>query len=710
VCAPTGVVQTNSTVNGALSTSNCTLPDGTAYADYLLVFPVHGAWTGAVTAADGVTPLTLILRDLSGAQIYSGANIQGAVERGTYHLLVNGSAVGYQLASSFTPAPNVLCWSFPLMGTIRTINGLLGLASCQLPDGSPYDGYQLTLYGSGTVDIAVNAYGFTPLVILRSSDGYSLPGNISTDAYGATHLTIEAVGNDTYTLCVAVSSPDQIGGAYSVSATFTPDDGEACVSQSALTTSQKVNGAISPTGCNFNLPGRDDNAFFTFYNVHLDQTGVVQASIPASDFSPLLLLLDADGNTISEDIESGGNGTPLIEQQVAPGDYVLVVFNEDSFGGNYTLNYQYTAGPGPACPVVSMNPGDQVAGTLTGGVSCADFGYMADTYQLVLPADGSLSLLLSSPDFSTFVDLRDAKDNELTWGAQSSDGSGSFLNVNLPADTYFAHAASMDLPGGYTLSYTFTPMTLPACPAAMPMPPNGYIQNAQLGASSCQGKDGRFADYYAFTLPAASTQALFMLSTAVSPYVTLYQPDGTPLRSDQNSYADNSAVIVQYLAAGNYQVKARSADPNATGLYSLYLNYQAGPPQLCAPRSLAVNITVTGQTSFTSCAWYDKTFADVYALNIVDSSLELAIGAQSTAFDAFLILCDAKGNVLAADDNSGGGSNPMITQALDPGTYFVVVKPSSDPTSAGSYTLTATATPAGTSNLKRKKKVKILDY
>jgi hypothetical protein len=690
-------------VSGALGAANCTLPDGTTYADYQVVFPVHGTWSGGITAADGVTPLTLILRDLSGTQLYSGANIQGSVERGMYHVLVNGSAVGYRLASSFSPAPNVLCWNFALMGTIRTINGLLGPASCQLPDGSAYDGYQLTLYGSGTMDIAINAYGFTPLLILRTSDGYSLPGVTSTDSNGATHLTVNAVGNDTYTLVVAVSSPDQGGGAYSVAATFTPATGEVCVSQGALTVSQQVTGSISPLTCNFNLPGRDDNALFTFYSIHLDQPGVIQASIATGDFSPLLLLLDADGNTLSEDIESGGDGTPLIQQQLAPGDYVLAVFNEDSFGGNYTLNYQYTVGSGPACPVINMNPGDLDAGTLTGGVSCSDFGYMADTYQVVLPADGTLSLLLSSPDFSTFVDLHDAKGNELTWGVESADGSGSFLNVNLPAGTYYAYAASMDLPGGYSLSYTFTPMTLTACPSAMPMPPNGYIQNAQLGMASCQGKDGRLADYYSFTLSAPSTQAVFMLSTAVPPYITLFQSNGPPLRNDQNSYVNNSAAIIQYLPAGNYVVKARSSDPNATGLYSLYLNYQAGAPQLCAPLSLALNTPVTGQTSFTSCAWYDKTFADVYALNVIMPSQQIAIGAQSAAFDAFLILMDAKGNLLGTDDNSGGGTNPLITQALDPGNYFVVVKPSSDPTSAGTYNLIVTATPTGTSDTRIRK-------
>src|ERR1019366_7407378 len=297
VCAPTQVIQPNAQVSAGLDASNCTLSDGTWYADYLVDFPTRGDWSASVTASDGVTPLTLILRDLSGAQLASGATLHRAVERGAYHVLVNAAAPNqggsYQFTSSFAATPNVLCWNFAMMGTIRPVSGLLGPGSCRLPDGSAYDGYQLTLYGSGTVDLAITPTGFTPLLILRTSDGYATPGKASTDDNGVMHLTVGAVGNDTYTLAVAVSSPGQAGGAYSVSASFTPDQGETGVSQGALTAVEQYACSIPAGSCNFNLPGRDDDALFNYYDVHLDQpgVGVIQASIANADFSPLLLLL-----------------------------------------------------------------------------------------------------------------------------------------------------------------------------------------------------------------------------------------------------------------------------------------------------------------------------------------------------------------------------------------------------------------------------------
>lgn len=644
-----------------------------------------------------MTAFTVLLRDESGAMIASGPTINRNVERGTFHILVNGPAPGqgggYTLASSFTAVSNVLCQNFAQMGTVRTVNASLGPGSCTLPDGSAYDGYQLSLYGMGTVDIAVNATGFTPLVILRTSDGQAIGSNSTPDDSGVVHLTLPAVGSDTYTVVVAVSSPDQTGGTYCVTAAFTPDPDETCVSYGALTVSQPYNGTIDATSCNFNLPGRDDDSPFNYYTVHIDSAGTLQASISTADFSALLLLLDADGNTLAQDTDSGGYGIPFMQQQLPSGDYRLLVFNEDSFGGNYTLSYSYTSGPAPTCPVAPIAAGGQMTGILS-GTSCKDSVFLSDVYQIVLPSDGAVNLLLTSPDFSTFLDLHDAKDNELTWGTQSSDGSSSFLTANLPAGTYYVDAATMDLPGGYVLSYTFTPATLPVCPAPLTLPyNNGYIHNAQLGPASCQGADGRMADFYQFSLPVASTEAMFMLSGSVLPDIDLYQQDGTPLRSDQNSYADNNAVIVQYLPAGTYQVRARSADPTLQGPYDLDLLFTQGSPQLCAPLNLPSSGSVNGQTSFTSCAWYDDTFADVYQLNVADETQTLTIGAQSNDFDTFLILLDVKGNVLTTDDNSGGGTNSLIVETLDTGSYYVVVKPANDPTSAGNYALTTNAAP-----------------
>jgi hypothetical protein len=86
-------------------------------------------------------------------------------------------------------------------------------------------------------------------------------------------------------------------------------------------------------------------------------------------------------------------------------------------------------------------------------------------------------------------------------------------------------------------------------------------------------------------------------------------------------------------------------------------------------------------------------FAQLYQLNL--SSAGVAdLRLDSTDFNAYLVLLDAKGNLVAQDDDSGGGTNAHIVQQLDLGTYFVVAKPFAYYYATGGYTLTFQPPPA----------------
>ena len=87
----------------------------------------------------------------------------------------------------------------------------------------------------------------------------------------------------------------------------------------------------------------------------------------------------------------------------------------------------------------------------------------------------------------------------------------------------------------------------------------------------------------------------------------------------------------------------------------------------------------------------DATFADIYQVEVT-SSAEVDFRLNSSAFDAYLILLDAKGNLVDQDDDSGGGTDARVNLLLAPGTYYVVAKPSSDYTAGGAYTLSVQQT------------------
>ena len=172
-------------------------------------------------------------------------------------------------------------------------------------------------------------------------------------------------------------------------------------------------------------------------------------------------------------------------------------------------------------------------------------------------------------------------------------------------------------------------------------------------------------------------------------HLALTDSSANYLRSDDDSYAANDPLIVQFLQAGTYQLAA-SADAGGTGgLYQVSLVAASGPrPAFCAPlASLTPGSSVSGTLAITSCQYVDGTFADIYSLTLA-SAAPVDLLLASTDFDAALAVLDGQDDVVAQDGSSGGGANAEVIQTLPAGTYYVVAKPLAYAYSLGNYTLT----------------------
>lgn len=80
----------------------------------------------------------------------------------------------------------------------------------------------------------------------------------------------------------------------------------------------------------------------------------------------------------------------------------------------------------------------------------------------------------------------------------------------------------------------------------------------------------------------------------------------------------------------------------------------------------------------------DDTFLDAYELNVGAGGRTISM--TSSDFDAYLTLADFDGNILAEDDDGGGGLNSRMTIQLDAGSY-VLVASSFEAGELGAYTL-----------------------
>jgi hypothetical protein len=676
VCPPGRMLPAGVT-SGRLDDSKCFLSDSTAYAAYRLDLPARGQISlDLATNEDFV----LLLRDSGGAKLDSGAKVRRPIEAGSYTVLVNARVPGqvgeFSVRTTFQAEPGVLCSGFPSLGLSQTVTGAVGSSGCTLPDGTLYEAYWLNTFGAGDLAVTVASADFAPAIFIRTPDG-------SAVASGNASVTATLDGDTRYQVVVATNDKS---GAFQLTTSFQPADGETCRVVKTLAAADTHRGTITAESCTATIPVSGDLAYYNYYSAVVPTAGVVDIGVVSADFGVALSLLDEGGNVIASDTGALAGGAQ-IRMQMPPGTYTLQVFSSIPSGGAYELRYEFTPGAPQPCATEAAAPGDAKAAVLSASSCRTQFG-LANLYSMALAEAGTLELTLTSNAALTgILAIRDLKDN-LMLLSEDVQGLGlAHIAADLPAGVYTVAAATRSGSGFYEMTGKFSAHEIPSCSAVQPLDINGgYVQ--KLGAGSCRDANGGPVDVYEFKLPADAVVATILTSSELDGYLTLTDEAGNPLRTDDNSYGYGDPLMVQFLSAGTYRLAARAASSTMGGLYQVDVRSIFGPrPPFCGPRaSVPIGGSISATLNFASCQYPDATFADIYKIEMPDSaSVDLRL--TSSDFDAYLLLLDAKGNLIDQDDDSGGGRNARINRLLPPGAYYVVAKPVSDYTSGGAYTL-----------------------
>ena len=101
--------------------------------------------------------------------------------------------------------------------------------------------------------------------------------------------------------------------------------------------------------------------------------------------------------------------------------------------------------------------------------------------------------------------------------------------------------------------------------------------------------------------------------------------------------------------------------------------------------NIAIGQTNNGTLSQADCKAPDGSYADLYRL-VLNSERDVEILLSSTAFDAYLLILDADGEVIEEDDDSAGGTNAGLAGTLPAGTYFIAAN-SASANETGAYQL-----------------------
>lgn len=240
----------------------------------------------------------------------------------------------------------------------------------------------------------------------------------------------------------------------------------------------------------------------------------------------------------------------------------------------------------------------------------------------------------------------------------------------------------------------------PGTAAADPVRPIqlGRMVEATLAATDPKIESRGPFHTYRFAAKADTRYIITMRSESFDAYLWVARQVGPlteNLDSDDDSGGDTDARLrFRATDAGTYLIVAQALSDEGAGAYTLTLE-EAPPPQPAVARTIAIGETLTGTIDQSSPVLEDMD--DIpYALYSLSASGGRRVRVTLTAedFDAYLSVVrvtPSGDEEVAANDDSGGGTNARVTFAAD-GEYKIIARPLGSG-GQGSYSLSVSEAP-----------------
>lgn len=362
--------------------------------------------------------------------------------------------------------------------------------------------------------------------------------------------------------------------------------------------------------------------------------------------------------------------------------------------------------PAAAQTETPITLGETVTGTLTLQSPSA-------AYRFEGRDDDVLTITLESDDFDAFLTLLGPDGTELTSDDDGAGGQNARITAFvLPADgvyTILVDSYNRISTGSYRLALAGVSASPSPAPTTTLMPtatPPAEAQRIQAG-DSLSGALTRQMPSAAFVFSGSAGEVFTITLTSddFDTFLTLQDTAGNVLATDDDRAGNFNARIEAFAlpADGDYTILAGSYNGAGVGDFTLTLaraEIQTSPTPTAAPPTpeapgARLEIGATAAGTLTSAGPVERYTFEGRA------GLVVTITLASTDFDAYLILENAEGVALAADDDSAGGSDARIAAfALPADGLYTIVAGSYTNMGVGDFTLTLEAlegpTPAPT--------------
>lgn len=232
-------------------------------------------------------------------------------------------------------------------------------------------------------------------------------------------------------------------------------------------------------------------------------------------------------------------------------------------------------------------------------------------------------------------------------------------------------------------------LALAACAPSTPAPTTPVSRTLAMGSQASgvlTRRDARLRDssvYQAWRFDAQAGQIvqIDVQSTDFDAYAILQTSgDSVLARNDDGGGGTNARIVYTIPTAGTYWVLANSYQKGRYGRYTVRLQSIGVATGASAPGGVlpgTVGQIERGQTMSGQLAPNDPKLSDgsVYQAwtYIGHAGESITVDVMSSDFDAYAIVQDGNGTKLAADDDSGGGTNARITYTLPyTGAYRII--------------------------------------
>lgn len=230
-------------------------------------------------------------------------------------------------------------------------------------------------------------------------------------------------------------------------------------------------------------------------------------------------------------------------------------------------------------------------------------------------------------------------------------------------------------------------------PASRRIALNGVPIEGELTTRSRQLRDDKsFYDLFTFDGQAGQTVSLKLSSPEFDAYLILLDPDGKAIaQNDDSDGTPTAAVRVVLPTTGTYQVIANTAEPGATGHYSLRAGLDSGaiaqPPPTTSRRSQPIL-----ERQGTLGPGSPVLRADGSRYNQFEfqgqAGQHITASVESSDFDTYLVLLAPNGEKLAeSDDISDHNPNSAFEVTLPSNGVYQIIVNAFDRSGQGRYRL-----------------------